>query len=89
MVEVEDGIAGTGEGIILQTTDGKVAGSVEDWLGQSAIEFPSVGAFFEAVDIVAAEEEFHILCTDLVAPEEVDVAGQTAGVVLECIVDGV
>jgi hypothetical protein len=85
MKKVEERIAGTGEGIILQTTDGKVASSVHVWLGDGGREFPSVGTFFEADDIVAAEEEFHILGAKLVAPEEVDVAGQTAGVVFECI----
>jgi hypothetical protein len=87
MMEVEGRITGTGEGIILQTTEGKVASRVHEWLGHGGIEFPSVGTFFEAVDIVAAEEEFQILNSSLVAPEEVDVAGQTAGVVAESVGD--
>ena len=37
VMEVEDRIAGTGEGIVLQTTDGKVAGSVQEWLVLGAI----------------------------------------------------
>ncbi len=88
MMEVEDGITRTGERVILQATNGKVTGSVQKWLGQGAIDLPSVGTFFEAVNIWAAEEVLHILYADLLAPEEVDVAGQTARVVFECLVDG-
>jgi hypothetical protein len=88
MMEVEDRVAGAGEGIILQTTDGKVAGGVEEWLRLCAVDFPSVGAFFEAVHVRAAEEVLHILDAELVAPEEVDVAGKAARIVFEGFVDG-
>jgi hypothetical protein len=87
MMEVEDRITRAGKGIVLQPTDGEVTGGVEEWLGQGAIELPSVGAFLEAVDVVAAEEKFHVLGAHLVAPEEVDVAGEAARVVLEGVGD--
>lgn len=75
MVEVEDRIAGAGEGIVLEATDGEVTGGVEERLRLGAIDFPSVGAFLEAIDISAAEEEFDVLGAHLVGPEQVDVAG--------------
>ncbi len=88
MVEVEDGIAGTSEGIILEATDGEVTGGVEERLRQGAIEFPSIRTFLEAVDIAAAEEEFNVLGAHLVGPEKIDVARQTAGIVVEGLADG-
>lgn len=86
-MEVEDRIARTGKGIILQPTHGEMTSSVEEGLRLTLIEFPSVRAFLKAVDIVTAEKEFHILDADLIAPKEVDVARQTAGVVLKSVID--
>ena len=86
-MEVEDWIARTGKGIILQSTNSEVAGSVEKWLGSTLFEFPPIRAFLKAVDIVTAEKEFHILDAELIAPIEVDVAGETAGVVLKSFID--
>lgn len=83
VVGVEGGIARSGKAITHQTTNGGVAGNVEAWLGRALVEFPSIGSFFETVDVVAAQEEFDILGADLVAPEGIDVAGQTARVVFE------
>jgi hypothetical protein len=60
MMKVEDGIAWAGEGIILQTTDRKVTSGVEERLWLGAVDFPAVGPFLQTVDILAAEEVFHI-----------------------------
>lgn len=86
-MEEEDRVAGAGEGIVLETADGEVAGGVEERLGLGAVDLPAVGALFEAVDVIAAQQVLHVRRASLLAPEEVDVAGQAAGVVFEGVLD--
>ena len=89
MVEIKRRIPRAGKGIVLLAPHGKVASGMQEGLRDRAIEFPTVGALFEAVDVVAAEQELDVLGADLVAPEQVDVASQAARIVLKRVVDGI
>jgi hypothetical protein len=87
MMQIEDWVSRARKWIILEAADGKVASSVDQRLRLISGEFPAVGALFKAVDVGAGEQELDIGGMRLVAPEEVDVSGQAAWVVLQGWVD--
>jgi hypothetical protein len=74
VVEIENGIAWASEWIILEPTNGEVAGGVDERLGYIGRLLPAIGTFLEAVDCGASEEIFDVRYVSLVAPEEIDVA---------------
>jgi hypothetical protein len=64
-----------------------VTSGVDERLGYIGWLFPAISAFLKAVDSGASEEEFDVRHVGLVAPEQIEVAGQAARVVIQCRVD--
>ena len=92
VVHVKDRIAGAGEGVVLQTADGEVAGRVDLGFAASDVPavlrcrvlvLPSVGALFEAPGVGAGQKVLDVASRSLLAPVKIDVARQTARVVLQ------
>ena len=84
MVEIKRWISGTGERIIGKTPEGKVAGAMKPWLVRYlTIILVPVDPPLKAIHIWAAQKELHIARVCLVAPEQINVAGKIARIVIK------
>lgn len=92
VVQIEDGVARAGEGVVLQAADGKVAGRVDLGLAAAHVAavgggrvgiLPAVRALLEAGHVRAVEQVLDVASTRLPAPVQIDVACQAARVVAQ------
>jgi hypothetical protein len=87
MMEIENWIPWASKGVVLKTTNGEVASSVDERLGYIGRQFPTISAFLKAVDGGTSEQEFDVRYVRLIAPEEIDVASKAARIVVQRRID--